>query len=109
MPSKLFDGEEEMENYMSDEDYRLLSNHHFVLGEKPVPLFYGASCEDVNTVGGFANWVQDWKYVTCPQCGKDMKYLAQIQWDTLMDGTEGTLYIEVCPDCKIVSMKHQQT
>ena len=109
MPSKLFDGEEEMENYMSDEDYRLLSNHHFVLGEKPVPLFYGASCEDVNTVGGFANWVQDWEYVTCPQCGKDMKYLAQIQWDTLMDGTEGTLYIEVCPDCKIVSMKHQQT
>ena len=38
-----------------------------------------------------------------------MKYLAQIQWDTLMDGTEGTLYIELCPDCHIVSMQHQQT
>lgn len=46
---------------------------------------------------------------TCPHCGKPMKYLAQIQWDTLFDGTEGTLYIEFCPDCKIVSMQHQQT
>ena len=45
----------------------------------------------------------------CPHCGKPMKYLAQIQWDTLMDGTEGTLYIEFCPDCQIVSMQHQQT
>ena len=45
----------------------------------------------------------------CPGCGKPMKYLAQIQWDTVMDGTEGTLYIEFCPDCQIVSMQHQQT
>ena len=81
----------------------------FVLGGAPVPLFYGAACDDVNTVGGFANWVQDWEYTACPHCGKPMKYLAQIQWDTLMDGTEGTLYIEFCPDCQIVSMQHQQT
>ena len=26
-----------------------------------------------------------------------------------MDGTEGTLYIEFCPECQIVSMQHQQT
>lgn len=45
----------------------------------------------------------------CPDCGKPMKYLAQIQWDTVLDGTEGTLCIEVCPDCRIVSMEHQQT
>jgi len=37
-----------------------------------------------------------------------MKYLAQIPWDTLMDGTEGTLYLEFCPDCHTVSMQHQQ-
>ena len=29
---------------------------------------------------------------TCPHCGKPMKYLAQIQWDTVSDCTEGTLY-----------------
>ena len=71
--------------------------------------FYGSACEDVNTVGGFANWVQDAEYTTCPHCDKPMKYLAQIQWDTVMDGTEGTLYIEFCPECQIVSMQHQQT
>ena len=109
MPSKLFNGEDEMENYLGDEDYQVLSNNSFVLAEKSVPLFYGAACEDVNTIGGFANWVQDWEYADCPHCGKPMKYLAQIQWDTIMDGMEGTLYIEVCPDCQIVSMKHQQT
>ena len=88
------------------EDYRSLTENPFVLGGAPVPLFYGAACDDVNTVGGFANWVQDWEYTACPHCGKPMKYLAQIQWDTLMDGTEGTLYIEFCPDCQIVSMQH---
>ena len=30
------------------------------------PLFYGAACQDVNTIGGFANWVQDAEYTTCP-------------------------------------------
>ena len=75
----------------------------------PVPLFYGAACQDVNTIGGFANWVQDAEYTTCPHCGKPMKYLAQIQWDTVFDCAEGTLYVEFCPDCHIVSMQHQQT
>ena len=46
---------------------------------------------------------------TCPHCGKPMKYLAQIQWDTVFNCAEGTLYIEFCPDCQIVSMQHQQT
>ena len=63
----------------------------------------------VNTVGGFGNWVQDAEYTACPHCGKPMKYLAQIQWDTVFDCAEGTLYIEFCPDCQIVSMQHQQT
>ena len=86
-----------------------LTENPFVLGEAPVPLFYGAACQDVNTVGGFANWVQDAEYTTCPHCGKPMKYLAQIQWDTVFDCAEGTLYVEFCPDCHIVSMQHQQT
>ncbi len=108
-PSKLFDGSDEMECYIQTEDYNSLTENLFVLGKAPVPLFYGAACDDVNTIGGFANWVQDWEYTACPCCGKPMKYLAQIQWDTLMDGTEGTLYIEFCSDCHIVSMQHQQT
>ena len=108
-PSRLFDGAENMQCYIRPEDYKTLTENAFVLGQVPVPLFYGASADDINTVGGFANWIQDWEYTTCPHCGKPMKYLAQIQWNTVSDGAEGTLYIEVCPDCHIVSMQHQQT
>ncbi len=109
LPAKLFDGADKMDCYMQDEDYALLANNTFGLAEKSVPLFYGAFAEDINTIGGFANWVQDWEYVICPNCGKTMKYLAQIQWSTVLENMEGTLYIEICPDCKIVSMQHQQT
>ena len=70
---------------------------------------FTAACDDVNTIGGFANWVQDAEYTICPRCGKPMKYLAQIQWDTVYDCAEGTLYVEFCPDCQILSMQHQQT
>ncbi len=109
LPSKTFDGSEKMDCYIRSEDYDALIKNPFVLKKIPVSLFYGAACEDVNTIGGFANWVQDWEYIACPQCGKPMKYLAQIQWDTIIDGMEGTLYIEICLDCQIVAMLHQQT
>ena len=74
-------------------------------------ILAGGSEATVNplAIGGFANWVQDAEYTTCPHCGKPMKYLAQIQWDTVFDCAEGTLYVEFCPDCHIVSMQHQQT
>ena len=108
-PSELFDGTEKTDCYVSPEEYKALTENPFVLGEAPVPLFYGAACQDVNTIGGFANWVQDAEYTTCPHCGKPMKYLAQIQWDTVFDCAEGTLYVEFCSDCQIVSMQHQQT
>ena len=47
-----------MDCYVRPEDYRSLTENPFVLGGAPMPLFYGAACDDVNTVGGFANWVQ---------------------------------------------------
>ena len=108
-PSELFDGAEKTDCYVSPEEYKALTENPFVLGEAPVSLFYGAACQDVNTIGGFGNWVQDAEYATCPHCGKPMKYLAQIQWDTVFDCAEGTLYVEFCSDCQIVSMQHQQT
>ena len=59
-----------------------------MLGKSLFPCFMGAAREDVNTIGGFANWVQDAEYTICPHCGKPMKYLAQIQWDTVFDCAE---------------------
>lgn len=112
LPSKLFDGSEKRECSIGPEDYQALAENQFVLADKPVPLFYGSGIDinnDENTLGGFGNWVQDCSYTSCPDCGKPMKYLAQIQWETLWDGSDGTLYIEVCPDCQIASMQHQET
>ncbi len=109
LPSELFDGSDSIDCYLRPEDYERLSGNRLTLSEEDVPLFYGRVSNDVDTVGGFANWVQDWEYTECPDCGRPMRYLAQIQWCTLIDGMEGTLYIEVCPDCRTVSMQHQQT
>lgn len=97
------------ENYYSDEYLNAMAENRLVISEKERPLFYGAFNNDVNTIGGFANWVQDWEYRECPECGRKMKYLAQIHWDTIEDCAEGTLFIEICPDCKIITMFHQQT
>ena len=102
-----YDGEEE--NYFREDIIDEMVNNRFVVSDKEKPLFYGAFTDDVNTIGGFASWVQDWEYRECPECGKKMKYLAQIHWDTIMDSAEGTLYIEICPECKIITMFHQQT
>lgn len=92
-----------------DEILEEYAQNSLVLGEKPVPLFYGAEADDYTcTVGGFPFWIQDAQYYPCPGCGKTMMYLAQIKWDAL-DFMEGTLYIEICPHCQVVSMHHQQT
>lgn len=107
--SEVLDYEGENENYFDEDIIDEMVNNKFVVSDKEKPLFYGSFIDDINTIGGFANWVQDWEYRECPECHKKMKYLAQIHWDTLMDGAEGTLYIEICPDCKIVTVFHQQT
>ena len=51
-PSELFDGAEKTKCYVSPEEYKALTENPFVLGEAPVSLFYGAACQDVNTIGG---------------------------------------------------------
>ena len=46
-PSELFDGAEKTDCYVSPEEYKALTENPFVLGEAPVPLFYGGlpGCE----------------------------------------------------------------
>lgn len=102
---------DDIENYLGDEGLAEITSNRLVLAERFEPPFYGAYYEGVSTIGGFANWVQDWQYLECPECGKKMKYAAQIEWDMLFDeyGGEGTLYLEICPDCHIAGLLHQQT
>ena len=46
-----------------------------------------------------------------PRVRQADEYAAQIEWDMLFDeyGGEGTLYLEICPDCHIAGLLHQQT
>lgn len=105
----LFDCDEydNIENTTDIEVLQQLQCHKFMLDNNSVPVFYGANSKNISTVGGFANWGENWYYTTCPQCGKIMKYLAQIQLKTLISFFEETLYIEICTDCQIVSMHCQ--
>lgn len=93
----------------TDEGIEELASNPYILGDMPVPPRYAADWEGGSSVGGFAFWIQDCDIKHCPDCGKPMKYLAQIQWDAVADGTEGNAYIEICKDCKVMAVLHQQT
>lgn len=97
------------EDYLKEAGIEELSSNTYVLGEASVPLRYAADWNGGSSIGGFAFWIQDCDIKRCPDCGKPMKYLAQIQWDTVLDGMEGNAYLEICPDCKIIAILHQQT
>lgn len=100
---------ESTENYFTDSEVNELAANTYVLGDAPVPLRYAADWEGGSSIGGFAFWIQDCEIKLCPDCGKPMQYLAQIQWDTVIDNMEGNTYIEICKDCKVISILHQQT
>lgn len=99
----------ECKNYLGEEGIAELTGNTYVLGDTPVPLRYAADWEGGSSVGGFAFWIQDCEIKLCPDCGKPMMYLAQIQWDTVLDNMEGNAYIEICRDCKLMAVLHQQT
>lgn len=96
-------------NHFESEDLALMNANSLALAKQRVNPFFGVADGLHNTIGGHANWVQDWVHHICPDCGKKMTYFAQIHWDTLMESMEGTLYFELCSPCQVVAMFHQQT
>lgn len=106
----LLDGEsQETEGDIGDAGMEALASNSYVLGNQPVPLRYAADWEGGSAIGGFAFWIQDCVIKSCPDCKKPMKYFAQIQWDTVLDYMEGNAYLEICKDCKVIAILHQQT
>lgn len=83
--------------------------NHYVLDKQSTTPYRSYGGARIPTIGGLAEWIQDWTYMECPDCKKKMKYLASIPWESISGGFEGTLYIEICTDCKIVKVLHQQT
>jgi len=96
------------ENYMRDEDLDEFENNTFVLAQEPVNLFYGCGDDITHMIGGIANWVQDTEYLDCPCCNQKMKYFAQIQ-DYILGSGDGAIFFEICIDCQVIAMVHQQT
>ncbi len=105
----LDENSQQMEDFVEDAGVEKLDSNTYILGDKPVPPRYAADWEGGSAIGGFAFWIQDCVIKSCPDCKKPMKYLAQIQWDTVLDGWEGNAYIEICKDCNVIAVLHQQT
>ncbi len=112
------DGESSMEiidafeedNMVSDEEMKNIENNRLKLSLNEVPIYYSRGVEDICTIGGQPDWIQDFVYETCPDCGKKMKFLSALVWEQFYgDYMEGTLFIEHCPDCNVAVAFHQQT
>lgn len=99
----------ENENYVREEELNKLASNKLSLIPIKQPIYYACGFEDTTTIGGHADWVQDWQYETCPDCGKKMKLLSAVAWDNLIHSAEGTLYLEICTDCSVITALHQQT
>ncbi len=95
--------------YNSNKEIEAFSANTYIMAEQPVPLQFPNDWEGGCAVGGYGFWVNDCEIIDCPDCGKPMKYLGQIQWEVVVDTMEGFASIEVCSDCKIVSIQHQQS
>jgi hypothetical protein len=98
------------ESYFDADALVRLTSGRLALSSKPMPPYLNFCPEDVATIGGRANWVQDPQFEECPDCGRRMKLLAQLSWDKLLDDyAEGRLFVEICPDCRTIAVIHQQT
>jgi hypothetical protein len=97
------------ENYFGEEQYAELTGKRLVLAKEPSPPYFQFCPADVFTIGGRPEWVQDPQYEDCPDCGRKMKLLAQMSWDAVMDYMEGSLFMQICTDCRVVAIVHQQT
>lgn len=86
-----------------------LEENSYVLNKDSKPLRYAAIEKGGSSIGGFANWEQDVDIRNCNSCGKPMKYLAQIQMDTVFDFMDGYAYIEICKECKLITVFYQCT
>lgn len=97
------------ENYINADDYKKMTERQLVLSAEKKPVYYACGPEETSTIGGMADWIQDWQYENCPDCQRKMKQLGALVWDTVLPGSEGTLYIQHCPDCQVAAAFHQQT
>ena len=96
-------------NYCDEDRYAAMTSKVFKLSDAPVPKFFALGTDEVVTIGGMPEWIQDPVFKECPDCGKQMRLLAAIPWSALEEYSEGTLFAEIFTDCRTISLFHQQT
>lgn len=94
--------------YFEDNEFDyMIENNLVISNEERAPhycgFYWSNKVNEKITIGGIAPWVFRPKYSTCPNCGEKMKFLVQIPW------IAGVLYIEICTECKIISMHYDQS
>ncbi len=92
---------------ISAEEFAEMVSNTYILGPGPVSPRYAADWYRGSSIGGVAFWWQGPEIKTCPECGKPMMYLAQIQLEDIWEKIEGNAYIEICRDCQILVVLHQ--
>lgn len=93
---------------LDDNDLTELLDNGLGISEAPVSPFYAVGIND-GTLGGYPHWVQNNDLRGCPDCGTHMTFLAQIPYGWMIDGVEGTMYMQICKDCKVITMTYDQT
>ena len=60
-------------------------------------------------IGGMPTAVNDMIYPQCPDCGKTMRFAAQLDMEDIQEYGEGLYYFFVCDDCHTVGTNYDQT
>lgn len=94
-------------------DDELVCPQAYVLDTLPAPITYAGHNTlpvEYMTVGGLPGWIQEPEYLRCPECGALMTYFAQMEWEKILPlNAEGIVYMQICDNCNIVGLAHQQT
>lgn len=97
------------ENYISAEEVEEIHKKKLTLSLDKKPIYYACGGDEIAHIGGQADWIQDVQFENCPDCNKTMKLLGAIPWESILEMSEGNLYLNHCEECKIVVAFHQQT
>ena len=60
-------------------------------------------------IGGAPHWLQSADYPSCPDCGRPMPFIAQLETSQLGEALEGIHYAFHCADCRTAAVVYQQT
>lgn len=81
-----------------------------VVGQlRPSPFQASAWGKGGSTLGGFPDWIQDYEYVDCPDCGQSMDYLGLVAGADLESYGEGAYYLHLHAPCGLAAVNYQQS